>query len=46
MCLPEVIRKNLDGNPETEIEKGILACSGGLIILICAYGDNRERLEK
>jgi len=38
--VPEVICTDLDGNSETDIEKEILACEKGSIVLIHAHGDN------
>lgn len=44
--VPEVICTDLDGNSEDDIEKEILACTQGSIILIHAHGDNMDKLEK
>ncbi|AKB18172.1 MULTISPECIES: 6-hydroxymethylpterin diphosphokinase MptE-like protein [unclassified Methanosarcina] len=44
--VPEVICTDLDGNSEADIEKEILACSRGSIVLIHAHGDNRDKLKK
>lgn len=44
--MPEVICTDLDGNSETDIEKEILACEQGSIVLIHAHGDNMDKLEK
>ena len=44
--VPEVICTDLDGNSEVDIEKEILACSRGSIVLIHAHGDNMDKLEK
>jgi len=44
--VPEVICTDLDGNSEADIEKEILACSRGSIVLIHAHGDNMDKLEK
>jgi len=44
--VPEVICTDLDGNSETDIEKEILACEKGSIVLIHAHGDNIDKLEK
>lgn len=44
--VPEVICTDLDGNSEADIEKEILACQQGSIVLIHAHGDNRDKLEK
>lgn len=44
--VPEVICTDLDGNSETDIEKEILACEKGSIVLIHAHGDNICKLEK
>ena len=44
--VPEVICTDLDGNSETDIEKEILACEQGSIVLIHAHGDNMDKLEK
>jgi uncharacterized Rossmann fold enzyme len=43
---PEVICTDLDGNSEADIEKEILACEQGSIVLIHAHGDNMDKLEK
>lgn len=45
-CVPEVICTDLDGNSKADLEKEILACSEGSIVLIHAHGDNRDKLEK
>lgn len=45
-CLPEVICTDLDGNSEDDIEKEILACEMGSIVLIHAHGDNMDKLKK
>ena len=45
-CVPEVICTDLDGNSEANIEKEILACEQGSIILIHAHGDNIDKLKK
>ena len=44
--VPEVICTDLDGNSEADIEKEILACEQGSIILIHAHGDNIDKLKK
>ncbi len=44
--IPEVICTDLDGNSEADIEKEILACEMGSIVLIHAHGDNIDKLEK
>jgi uncharacterized Rossmann fold enzyme len=44
--VPEVICTDLDGNSEADIEKEILACKKGSIVLIHAHGDNVDKLEK
>jgi len=44
--VPEVICTDLDGNSEADIEKEILACEQGSIVLIHAHGDNIDKLEK
>lgn len=44
--VPEVICTDLDGNSEADIEKEILACEKGSIIVIHAHGDNIYILEK
>lgn len=44
--VPEVICTDLDGNSEADIEKEILACEKGSIVLIHAHGDNIDKLEK
>jgi uncharacterized Rossmann fold enzyme len=44
--LPEVICTDLDGNSEADIEKEILACEQGSLVLIHAHGDNIDKLEK
>ncbi|MDY9925783.1 6-hydroxymethylpterin diphosphokinase MptE-like protein [Methanosarcina sp.] len=44
--VPEVICTDLDGNSEADIEKEILACTQGSIVLIHAHGDNMDKLEK
>lgn len=44
--VPEVICTDLDGNSESDIEKEILACEQGSIVLIHAHGDNLDKLEK
>ena len=44
--VPEVICTDLDGNSESDIEKEILACELGSIVLIHAHGDNLDKLEK
>jgi uncharacterized Rossmann fold enzyme len=44
--VPEVICTDLDGNSEADIEKEILACEKGSIVLIHAHGDNMDKLEK
>ncbi|KKG08697.1 6-hydroxymethylpterin diphosphokinase MptE-like protein [Methanosarcina sp. 2.H.A.1B.4] len=44
--VPEVICTDLDGNSEADIEKEILACTRGSIVLIHAHGDNMDKLEK
>jgi len=44
--VPEVICTDLDGNSEADIEKELLACSRGSIVLIHAHGDNTDKLEK
>ncbi|AKB81068.1 6-hydroxymethyl-7,8-dihydropterin pyrophosphokinase [Methanosarcina barkeri 3] len=44
--VPEVICTDLDGNSEADIEKEILACQKGSIVLIHAHGDNIDKLEK
>jgi uncharacterized Rossmann fold enzyme len=45
-CVPEVICTDLDGNSEADIEKELLACEQGSIVLIHAHGDNIDKLEK
>ncbi len=44
--VPEIICIDLDGNSKTDIEKEILACEKGSIVLIHANGDNIYKLEK
>jgi uncharacterized Rossmann fold enzyme len=44
--LPEVICTDLDGNSEVDIEREILACERGSIVLIHAHGDNIDKLKK
>jgi hypothetical protein len=44
--VPDVICTDLDGNSEADIEKEILACEKGSIVLIHAHGDNIHKLEK
>lgn len=44
--VPEIICTDLDGNSEADIEKEILACEKGSIVLIHAHGDNIDKLEK
>ncbi|WP_440957085.1 6-hydroxymethylpterin diphosphokinase MptE-like protein [Methanosarcina sp. Mfa9] len=44
--VPEVICTDLDGNSEDDIEKEILACEKGSLVLIHAHGDNTDKLEK
>jgi uncharacterized Rossmann fold enzyme len=44
--VPEVICTDLDGNSEADIEKEILACEQGSIVLIHAHGNNIDKLEK
>ncbi len=44
--VPEVICTDLDGNSEADIEKEILACEKGALVLIHAHGDNTDKLEK
>ncbi|HWQ47377.1 MAG TPA: 6-hydroxymethylpterin diphosphokinase MptE-like protein [Methanosarcina sp.] len=44
--VPEVICTDLDGNSEADIEKEILACEHGSIVLIHAHGDNIDKLER
>lgn len=44
--VPEIICTDLDGNSETDIEKEILACEKGSVVLIHAHGDNIDKLEK
>ena len=44
--VPEAICTDLDGNSEADIEKEILACEQGSIVLIHAHGDNIDKLEK
>lgn len=44
--VPDVICTDLDGNSEADIEKEILACAQGSIVLIHAHGDNMDKLEK
>ncbi|MCC4769662.1 DUF115 domain-containing protein [Methanosarcina sp. DH2] len=44
--VPEVICTDLDGNSEADIEKEILACARGSIVLIHAHGDNMDKLER
>lgn len=44
--VPDVICTDLDGNSEADIEKEILACEQGSIVLIHAHGDNMDKLEK
>jgi len=45
-CVPEVICTDLDGNSEADIEKEIMACELGSIVLIHAHGDHIDKLEK
>lgn len=45
-CVPEVICTDLDGSSEADIEKEIMACEQGSIVLIQAHGDNIDKLEK
>ncbi len=44
--VPDVICTDLDGNSEADIEKEILACEKGSIVLIHAHGDNIDKLER
>jgi uncharacterized Rossmann fold enzyme len=44
--VPEVICTDLDGNSEADIEKEILACEQGSLVLIHAHGDNMDKLKK
>ena len=44
--VPEVICTDLNGSSEADIEKEILACEKGSIVLIHADGDNIDKLEK
>jgi uncharacterized Rossmann fold enzyme len=44
--VPDVICTDLDGASEADIEKEILACEKGSIVLIHAHGDNIDKLEK
>lgn len=44
--VPEVICTDLDGNSEADIEKEILACERGALVLVHAHGDNKDKLEK
>jgi len=44
--VPEVICTDLDGNSESDIEKEIMACELGSIVLIHAHGDNIDKLER
>ena len=44
--VPEVICTDLDGNSEADIEKEMLACKQGSIVLIHAHGDNIDKLER
>lgn len=44
--VPEVICTDLDGNSESDLEKEIVACEQGSIVLIHAHGDNLDKLEK
>ncbi|WP_440948531.1 6-hydroxymethylpterin diphosphokinase MptE-like protein [Methanosarcina sp. T3] len=44
--VPEVICTDLDGASDADIEKEILACEKGSMVLIHAHGDNQDRLEK
>lgn len=44
--VPEVICTDLDGASEGDIEKEILACEKGSIVLIHAHGDNVDKLKK
>ncbi len=44
--VPEVICTDIDGNSEADIEKEILACEKGSLVLIHAHGDNIDKLEK
>jgi uncharacterized Rossmann fold enzyme len=44
--VPDVICTDLDGNLESDIEKEILACENGSIVLIHAHGDNIDKLER
>ena len=44
--VPEVICTDLDGNSDSDIEKEILACEHGSIVLIHAHGDNVDKLKK
>ena len=44
--VPEVICTDLDGNSEADVEKEILACERGALVLIHAHGDNMDKLEK
>ena len=43
--VPEVICTDPDGNSESDIEKEILACELGSIVLIHAHGDNIDKLK-
>ena len=43
--VPEVICTDLDGNSESDLEKEIVACEQGSIVLIHAHGDNLDKLE-
>jgi uncharacterized Rossmann fold enzyme len=45
-CVPDVICTDLDGGSEADIEKEILACEKGSIVLIHAHGDNVDKLKK
>src|SRR5665647_117772 len=42
---PEVICTDPDGNSEADIEKEIMACELGSIVLIHAHGDNIDKLK-
>jgi 2-amino-4-hydroxy-6-hydroxymethyldihydropteridine diphosphokinase len=42
---PEVICTDSDGNSESDIEKEIMACERGSIVLIHAHGDNIDKLK-
>jgi len=44
--VPEVIVTDLDGNSKADIEKEILACEQGSLLLLHAHGDNIDKLEK